>query len=87
MRPELTSTQMSQAMGEAQDWLFDRIKEKGKGSFSSTHEIRGVMDEEYNELREAMHQKDIDAIAHELKDIFVGAVFALACLRSGYLEW
>ena len=87
MREELTKAEISKAMGESQDWYWERLKEKGTGSFSSTHEIRGVMDEEFNELREAMHDKDMDAIAHELKDIFVAAVFGLACLRAGKLQW
>ena len=87
MREELTSTEITMAMGEAQDWLWEQIKEKGKGSFSSTHELRGVIDEEFNELREALHIKEETRIAHELKDVIVAAVFGLACLRAGKLEW
>ena len=86
MREEITSTEISMAMGESQDWLWERLKEKGKKSFSSTHELRGLMDEEIDELYEALHIGKENEIAHELKDIFVVAVFGLACLRAGKLE-
>lgn len=86
LREELTSNEILKAMGEAQDWLWERLKEKGKGSFSSTHEILGVLDEEFDELREAIHISKQDEIAHELKDIFVVAVFGIACLRAGKLD-
>jgi len=94
MRKEVTTHEIAIAMGESQDWLWERLKEKGRNSFSSTHELRGVMDEEFNELREefnelreALHIGDQDKIVHELKDIFVVAVFGLACLKAGKLEW
>lgn len=86
-RPKITAREIDSAIKEMQAWMFKRLNEKGNGSFSSIHEIRGMIDEEFNELREAMHNKDQDAIAHELKDVIVGALFALACLRSGKLDW
>ncbi len=87
MREEITSTEISMAVGEVQDWLWVRLKEKGRGSFASTHELRGVIDEEFNELRVALHAKLQDEIIHELKDLAVAAIFGLACLRAGKLDW
>jgi hypothetical protein len=61
-----------------------RIQEKGDGSFASLHELRGVLDEEHDELKEAFHLKDIAHIEEELIDLIVGAVFGLACIRSWF---
>ncbi len=87
MREEITSTKISMAVGKVQDWLWIRLKEKGRGSFLSSHELRGVIDEEFNELCEALHLCHHDKIVHELKDLAVAAIFGLACLRAGKLEW
>lgn len=86
-RPQITVIDLDIAMKEVQLWMNKRREEKGSGSYSSTHEMRGVIDEEILELKEAMHAKDYDAITHELKDVIIGAIFGLACLKSGKLQW
>ena len=85
-RIQITNSEISFAVEEVQSWLWIRIKEKGRGSFISTHEVRGAIDEEFFELREAFGSKDKVAIAHELKDVIIGAIVGLACLRAGHLE-
>lgn len=86
-RPKISEDQICDTFTDIGVWLTKRLDEKGRGSFSSTHEIRGVIDEEVNELKDAMHAKDFSAIEHELKDLIVGALFGLACLKSGNLQW
>lgn len=86
-RPKVTAKELDNATREVHLWLWKRIDEKGDSSFSSIHEIRGVVDEEVAELKEAMHSKDHDAIVHELKDVIVGCLFGLACLQSKMLKW
>ena len=61
-------------------WLEIRIAAKGAGAFSSLHEMRGAISEEYDELMEALHQKDLGQIEHELKDLAIAVIFGLACL-------
>jgi hypothetical protein len=87
VRTELSRGAIDLAVADIVEKLSERLHEKGYGSFSSIHEIRGVIDEEYNELREAMHKKDHAAIADELLDIVVGALFGYACIKGGSLDW
>jgi len=87
MRPQITTKEIDSTLKRVVDWLDKRIKEKGYGSFSSIHEIRGVIDEEIIELKDAMHEKDYAAMEHELKDVIVAGIFGLACLKSGKMDW
>lgn len=61
---------------------------KGRGTFSSRHEILGVMETEYLELRMAIqsHAKMND-VRHELMDIMQICAFGLACIDSGACDW
>lgn len=64
-----------------------RLETKGYGSFVSSHEVLGMIAEEYEELLDAVHDNDWDQLDKELLDLAVGATFSLACLRNGGLEW
>lgn len=66
--------------------LERRVQEKGDGAFVSIHELRGALDEEWDELTDAMHSKDLGRIEAELMDWIVGGVFGLACIRAGVLK-
>jgi hypothetical protein len=70
------------ALMELKACLEARIREKGDGAFVSIHEMRGVLSEEWQEVKEAMHLKQQGLIEAELMDLAVGAIFAYACLRS-----
>jgi len=67
--------------------LKNRIIEKGDGTFSSKHEILGVITEEYYELVMAVHNESPQRITEELIDIAVGAIFAAACIDEQALDW
>lgn len=86
IRPKVEKVEIRCAEGEIEDWLSFRIKQKGRGAFISLHEIRGMMDEEFEELKDALHEKNTDKIVHELKDVIAGGIFALACIRGGHIE-
>ena len=51
--------------------LYDLIAKADKryGNFTSTHEALGVCLEEWNELQDAIHANDIDAIRKECIDL------------------
>lgn len=64
-----------------------RLNEKGFGSFTSSHEILGVVTEEYWELIGAIKSNNQNSILHELMDIAVGCIFAYACIQNGKTDW
>ena len=51
--------------------LYARIKSADAryGPFASSHEALGVIMEEFDALRAAIHANDLDAIAHECLDM------------------
>ena len=70
--------------------LDRRLKEKGRGTFSSSHEILGIVTEEYWELVDAVKRHGDDKagrIKQELMDIAVACVFGCACIDTGDMDW
>jgi hypothetical protein len=59
------------------DDIADRIvnAEARYGPFTSTHEAMGVISEEWDELRAAVHANALESVWHEALDI------AAACIR------
>jgi flagellar motor switch protein FliM len=86
-RLEITQEQIEQAVMEFRLELNRRLKQKGYGTFASTHEIAGVVDEEHREMMEALHKNDKTHFKAELLDVAVGAVFGVACVNAGTLDW
>lgn len=82
MRHRISDREITLVIQDIHNWLSERIQQKGRDSFVSIHEIRGVIDEEYCELQEEMHKKNYLTIEHELKDLAVSAIFGLASLRK-----
>jgi NTP pyrophosphatase (non-canonical NTP hydrolase) len=64
-----------------------KLNEKGYGTFSSRHEILGVVTEEYHEFVEAVHKKDHVEMKNELIDIAVGCIFSAACIEEKTIDW
>ncbi len=77
---------MDSALTSVKEWLDMRVAQKGDGAFVNIHEARGVLDEEYNELMEALHKRDFPEIEHELKDLIAGGLFTLACIHANALD-
>lgn len=68
--------------------ILQRLAEKGNGTFSSRHEILGVLQEEFTELEDAVRDGELTSeVRHEIMDIAVGAVFAIACIDAHALDW
>jgi hypothetical protein len=61
-----------------------RLKRKGRGPYLFTHQIDGIIDEEFNlELKSAMHKNDLKEFRSELIDIAVAAIFGIASIDAG----
>lgn len=86
-RRQIPAERRRLAIKRVADRLEDRLIQKGQGTWSSRHEILGVVTEEYHELLEAVHSGRPEEIGNELEDLAVAAVFGLACLAEGSLDW
>lgn len=86
-RLQIKQEQIEQAVMEFRLELDRRLKQKGYGTFASTHEIAGVVDEEHREMMEALHKNDKTHLKSELLDIAVGSVFGVACINANTLDW
>ena len=86
-RPQIPMEQVYAVLQRLRDELRNRLAQKGYGSFSSSHEIQGVLQEEFDELKEAIHKNNSPGIEAELYDIAVGVIFAVACIDADCLDW
>ena len=60
---------------------------KGWQTWSSRHEIVGVLKEEFEvEFMAEVHRKDPKAMERELFDVAIGALFGIVSIRKG-LDW
>jgi len=69
------------------DALEMRLEEKGCHTYTSSHEISGLMDEEFDEMKEAVHRNDIGHLKKELIDIAVGAIWGIVSIDAEGLDW
>ena len=60
--------------------LQARLEQHGPYSYASTHEILGIIAEEYHEFVEAVQSNDSKEVESELIDIAVGCLFGVASL-------
>jgi len=87
MRTQLNANQINDGIKIVLDKLYDRLDQKGYGTFASRHEILGVMQEEYKEFVDAVHSKNKENMKEEIIDIAVAAIFGLVCLNEDTVEW
>lgn len=97
LRPEVAEHITENCLAMLKIKLNARLKEKGSGAFASSHEILGVITEEYLELIEAVKYKSFETnatkafeekkerIFEELLDIAVGCVFGMASIN--HCDW
>lgn len=70
---------MARSLIEAVEAEAARAQER-YGDFSSTHEALGVLSEEWDELRAAIHANDLDAVQREAVQVAAVAYrLATAC--------
>lgn len=75
------------AIKDIRDKLEIRLEEKGYRTYSSSHEISGVMDEEYDEMKEAIHNNDQQHLREELIDVAVAAIWSIVSIDADALDW
>jgi len=69
---------IDEALKILKDQILRRMRQHGSESFSSKHEVLGIITEEYWELIEAVKSDDEDRFLEELEDIAVPCVFWIA---------
>jgi NTP pyrophosphatase (non-canonical NTP hydrolase) len=85
---EIVSTEAVQAASKAFfEKLESKLKEKGLGTFKSSHEVLGVLQEEFAELVDAIRENDMEEFEEELLDIMIGAYWGLICSKNKTLDW
>jgi NTP pyrophosphatase (non-canonical NTP hydrolase) len=87
MRKQLNNDQINIGIDELIKKLYYRLEQKGYGTFSSRHEILGVVTEEYKEFIDAVHSKDYENMKEELLDIAVACVFGFTCIDENTIDW
>lgn len=87
MRNQISTQEIEVGIRKLIDKLDERLAEKGRGTFSSRHEILGILTEEYLETCEAVHNKRDGEISDELLDVAVAAVFGMICIDSKKTDW
>ncbi len=86
-RAQITQAQIEKAIDDFKWKLQERLQQKGFGTFASSHEISGVVTEEYHEMLEAVEKNNAESLRWELMDIAVGAIFGIACIDANTLDW
>ena len=93
-RTQITIDQINDGMHLLNEKLNHRLAEKGMGTFASKHEVLGVLEEEMDELKEAVRQHNTydrdcvkDPVYEELMDIAVGALFGAICRSNKTMDW
>jgi NTP pyrophosphatase (non-canonical NTP hydrolase) len=87
MRTQLETNQINDGVKAVLDKLYYRLNQKGYGTFSSRHEILGVITEEYNEFVDAVHSKNYDNMKEEIIDLAVACIFGLVCFEEKTIDW
>lgn len=64
-----------------------RLLQKGDGAFKSSHEILGIISEEFDEMKDAVRKNDIANLREELLDIIVGCIHGICSIDQNELDW
>lgn len=87
-RPQVHDGYLNQATEDAKSHLYRCLDKHGYGTFSSRHEILGVLMEEFQEVVDAVrNDPDNERLALELLDVAQVAIFGYACIKAGTIEW
>ena len=81
-RVEVEPEQILSANAPILEWLARRLYKKGRKGYIGPHETLGVIEEEYDELKEAVRSDDLEQVIRELTDVAVGCLFGIASLRQ-----
>jgi hypothetical protein len=87
-RTEVSQESLDSAYANIAINLKKKLKKHGIGSWLSRHEILGIIEEEVYELLMVVHDKEPqERLIEELADVAVAAIFGIACVINGSLEW
>lgn len=86
-RKQVPNAHVDEAIMKLRNKLYSRLEEKGNGTLASTHEILGIIEEEHDELKEAVRSNRSELVMRELLDIAVACVFGYACIDKGHVDW
>jgi len=88
IRQQLTTADLQLAVAGIAAKTDYRAKQKGVGVMASGHEILGIIEDEVQEYRDEVHAKSAAELKiEELKDIAVAAVWGIAFIQSGGVDW
>lgn len=85
-RQKVPQSVIKLSMMDIEAKLEFRLKQKGSDTYASKHEIVGILEEEFLELKEELRIDTPEGYSNfgkELMDIAVGAIFGLACIKAG----
>lgn len=87
-RQQLDIIDLQDAVESVSEKLDFRAQQKGMGAMASNHEIYGIIRQETTEYEDAIHKRLSDEEkVEELKDIAVAALFGIASIQSGAVDW
>ena len=77
-RHRLIEADITTAIEQIKEKLYDRLLEKGTAAYAGPHETFGIIHEEYCELSDAMRANDAADFKSELIDIAVACIIGMA---------
>ena len=86
-RQKISLRSLVDADNDVHNKMASRLNQKGYGAWLSRHEILGILQEEYIETVDAVHDGELDELKEELIDLAVGCMFGIACINQGTLDW
>ena len=87
-RQQMTAHDLDHAVSVVHEKLRYRADQKGLGTYASIHEALGILMEEMKEFTDEVHAKNSrQKQVEELKDIAVGAIWAIASIHTNGIDW
>lgn len=87
-RKQISDDDVLGGVGDLLKHLTEVLAKKGKGSFSSSHELLGVLLEEFEEFKsDVMSNASEDNKCGELLDVAATALFGYICYKRKGMEW
>lgn len=86
-RKLITGNVIEQIFTEEKAYLIGRLKQKGYHVLVSSHEMLGIITEEYHELVNTIMKNNLSEINKELSDLVVACLLARISIRTGGQDW
>jgi len=87
IRPELQTEDLLRVLAQLKQKYNDRVDKHGPGILVSSHEILGVVVEEYDEVKAEVQANRLQGLHRELEDLAVACIVGMVSLRSGRVQW